>query len=370
MAITFGQPSAPSQVTTNLDSLFATSLANYKKTLTDNIGAQNALLYDIIRGKQYESADGGTYLAEDLMYALTPASSYDGYDELDDTPTDGITQVLYEWRQMAAPITYSMKEVIQNKQRLVDLVKARIKQAEMGLQEGFAQQLMWGNAPGGGNIYDQKINPSNGSIGIEPLLRLIAYNQDALTVGNISASSNTWWRNKWKTSAAVTYSDLLQELMNLYNKCALGTGGPPTHIFCDQVTWELATRAYFKVFKNSDGKDNTYPFVWERFLQAKIIMDDKVPDAFSNAIGTQVGGETDSDTLTYGTAIVVNANFMKLRYQPGRDFEMLTDENGKAFQKPIKGDSRVAHVAWMGNLTVNNRRKHGVLAKIPRTLTD
>jgi hypothetical protein len=46
---------------------------------------------------------------------------------------------------------------------------------------------------------------------------------------------------------------------------------------------------------------------------------------------------------------------------------MLKDENGNTFAKPINGDSRVGHVGWMGNVTINNRRKHGVIGNLART---
>ena len=138
MSITFGSTSAPSDITLYLDSVFGTSLANYRKTLIDNIGATNAFLHELIKSDQYESCDGGTYIQEPLMYELAPMSWYDGYDELSTIPTDGITDAIYEWRQAAAPITYNMKEVIQNKHKIVDLVKSRIMQAEMGIQEGWS----------------------------------------------------------------------------------------------------------------------------------------------------------------------------------------------------------------------------------------
>jgi hypothetical protein len=98
-------------------------------------------------------------------------------------------------------------------------------------------------------------------------------------------------------------------------------------------------------------------------------MDDKVPDYYSDTIGTLSGGSVDPTTLTYGTAIFLNSKFFKIRYWPQRDFELLKDENGKGFVKPINGDSRIGHIGWMGNDTISNRRKHGVLAKIARTLT-
>src|ERR1022692_2316246 len=149
--VTFGSGSAPSQVTLNLDGLFGISLAAYRKTLVDNIGAINAFFHELIKSELYESQDGGSYIQEPLMYALTPADSYDGYDELSTLPTDGITDAIYQWRQCAAPVVYSMKEIKQNKQKIVDLVKARIMQCEMGLQEYFSQSLLWGAAAEGGS---------------------------------------------------------------------------------------------------------------------------------------------------------------------------------------------------------------------------
>lgn len=370
MAITFGSTSAPSNITTYLDSVFATSLANYRKTLTDNIGASNAVLSAIMASEAYESADGGTDIREPLMYGLAPSDWYDGYDELGTLPTDGISEAVYEWRQQATPIVYNMKQVIQNQHRILDIVKSKISQAEMGMQESFAQAFMWGAVPQGGALTTAASSVVNGATGIEPIAKIIAYNSSSLTVGNIAESSNTWWRCKSATSAATTYSGFMFELENMYNSCALGTGGPPTHILMDQTTYQLFVHAYFSIYKaNPDAADGTYPFVAKKFFKALVVMDDKVPDFYSGTIGTQTGGVVDPSTLTYGTAIFVNAKFFKLRYHPDRDFEMLKDENGKTFAKPINGDSRVGHIAWMGNLTCNNRRKQGVLAKIARTLT-
>src|SRR5439155_23505637 len=107
MPITFGSISAPSNITTYLDSLFSQSLALYRKQLIDNIGATNAVLYEILKSDAYEEADGGTYIAENLMYGLAPAAWYDGYDEFSTIPTDGISQTIVEWRQMASPIAYN-----------------------------------------------------------------------------------------------------------------------------------------------------------------------------------------------------------------------------------------------------------------------
>src|SRR5580692_1260414 len=113
MSVTFGSSTAPSQVTLNLDSLFGTSLAAYKKELVDNIGATNAYFHEMITKDLYESQEGGSYIQAPVMYSLAPADTYDGYDELSTLPTDGITDAIQLWRQYASPIAYSMKEVKQ-----------------------------------------------------------------------------------------------------------------------------------------------------------------------------------------------------------------------------------------------------------------
>lgn len=369
--LTFGNASAPNNVTTYLDSVFSTSLANYSKQLTDNIGASNAFMYDLLKGDMYKACSGGTYITEQALYALAPMDSYSGYDEMAQTPVEGITQLMFDWRQAASPISYNMLEVCQNEQKIIDLVDARIEQAEMGIQEGWAQAFMWGSGATGGNLYTPKTSLVNGSLNIDPLPLLVSYDvTTSRKIGGLDQSLNTWWRNKTATSTATTYSGFMYELENMYNSTSLGSGGPPTHILMDQVTYQLFIHAYFSVYKaNPDALDGSYPFVGKKFLNAKVIMDDKVPDYYSNAVGTLSGGSVDSSTLTYGTAIFLNSKFFKIRYWPGRDFELLKDENGKGFVKPINGDSRVGNIGWMGNATIRSRRKQGVLAKIARTLT-
>lgn len=375
MALTFGSPTAPLSITTYLDSVFATSLANYRKQLVDNIGASNAVFYDLIKSDAYEEADGGTFIAEELMYALSPTDSYSGYDELSTVTTDGITQAAFPWAQLATPISYNSLEVIQNEHRIINLVKSRITQGTMGMQEGWAQQWWWGAAGQGGALTTPRVSPLNSSLGINPLPMLVSYNTSgssttALTVGGLSEYTYGWWANQSFTSTATTYSTYIRELLHFYNTMALGTGGPLTHIFMDQDSYETYCHAYFSVYKYAPGAvDQEYPFEAVKFLKAKVIMDDKVPDVYSGTVPTLVGGIGSSTSTTYGSYWGINSKFLKLRYHKDRDWEMLKDENGKTFAKPITGDSRLGHVAWAGNTTINNRRKHGVMGKVLKSIS-
>lgn len=357
MAVTFGSSSAPGQITLNLDSLFGQSLAAYKKTLTDNIGATNAFFFEMMKGDLYESQEG-SFIQIPLMYALAPADSYDGYDELSTLPTDGITDAIFQWRQCASPIAYSEKERKQNKNKIIDLVQSRIKQTEMGLQEYFSQSLLWGAAADSGALTTTRTSAVNGSSSIDPITQLISYTPNTGVVGNIDPATNTWWRNKTKTSAATGYDAFLLEMDHIFNSASLGTGGKITTVLADQTTYELFVHALYQKYRQIKTDEN-FPFENTLFKGAHIVMDDKVPDVANGVINAN----------TAGSMIMINAQFFKLIYEAESDFNMLKDQNGKTFFKPTNGDSRVGHVAWMGNTTVSNRRKQASFGNIARTLT-
>lgn len=358
MAITLGDSTAPSQITQYIDALFATSLPKYRKKLTDNIGELNAAIHSIMAGDGYESYEGGTDIREPLLYALSPMDSYEGYDELSDTPTDGITQAVFEARQLATPISYSMKEAIQNRLNILNLVQTKIQQGEMGIQEGFATHFTQGS--GAGAIETPKTSAVNGSTSISPLAKIVQVDPTTdEAVGNVNQSDHSWWQNKqYDMDGGTTESLFMQELNHLYNLCALGMGGPPNLILLDQVSYELFQTAYWTHYRKTSEGDSNFKFENSKFRNALLVMDDKIPDA-------------ENETLTYtsGSIYCLNTKFLKLRYIPERNFEMLQDENGKTFKKPLKGDSRLGHISWMGELTCNNRRKQGVGWGVPRVFS-
>ncbi len=354
---TYGDSSAPSYNTTYFDSVFSLSVENFQRELIDAIGASNSFLHKMRQSDFYESVPGGEFASTPLMYALAEADSYEGYDELSTLPTDGITKALYDWRQVSAPITYNLKEVIQNRNGIKDLVKARIMQCELGLEEYFAGALFRGN--GDGYLSTPKTSTRNGSLGPEPFGKLIADDPTATaTIGNIPQQTYTWWQNYTADSTATKYYQLLFELDHGYNTCSLGTGGPPDLMPLDQTSYELVVHALYTKYQQV-GSNNEFPFENTKFKRALLVMEDKVPDYYSNL----------TSTATYGTVLFINTKFFRVKYINDRNFVMLTDENGKVFQKPIGGDSRVGNMAWMGQVCCNNRRKQGVLAKIARTLT-
>jgi len=252
-----------------------------------------------------------------------------------------------------------MKEVLQNREGILDLVNSRIKQSELGIQEAFATHFFQGS--GSGDLLTPRTSSTNGSSSIEPVAKLIDYTPSgSRSVGNINQSTSTWWRNQSSTSSASTYDGFLREMDHIYNTCALGTGGAPDLVVVDQTTYELLVFAIYQRYRQTQS-DNNFPFENTKWKKATIVMDEKTPNISAGTLDTTSTGK--------GTAFFFNTNFFTFKYMEGRDFSMLKDENGKTFAKPINGDSRVGHIAWMGNVCTSNRRKQGVMGAIARSLS-
>jgi len=254
-----------------------------RTSLTDNIGTANAFFHKLMKNGQYEAYNGGISINEPLMYALAVAEPYSGYDELASDPIDGITTAVYVARQLAVPISYSMKEALENKHRYFDLVKAKVTQARMGIEEGFATHFLQGS--GDAALTTAKINAATGASSIDPVGLLIHQSPtSSVTVGNIAQNTESWWQNVRKSLNTTTYDIFMRLLNNLMNTCALGTGGAPDLLLMDQITYEQFVHAHYQKYGPTQG-DATFPFENTKFKNALVVMDEKVPD-FVTALTT------------------------------------------------------------------------------------
>lgn len=357
----YGAGSAPSQNTINYDAIMSTSLFNYQRTLTDNISKSNAFFYRIQENGMYESLDGGVAIQIPLMYALGTADWYEGYDTLNTDPTDGITSAFFDWRQLAVPVAISRKEERQNSStdRIIDLLKSKIMQAELGIKERFARAALQGSlASGGASLTTADSSGITGALGIDPVPLQVSSNPAAsVVVGNINGSTATWWQNQFKQTALTSAnksSDFLFEMNQVYDNCSKGPGGPPDTIICDQVTYELVNVAYYQVYRRTLDTADDMPFENVRFKRAILTWDEFVPDIMNGTLTPNTGN---------GTMYFFNTKFLAVKYDRETNFV------ATPFMKPVNQDARVAHILWMGNLCMSNRRKQGVWFNLPRTLT-
>lgn len=363
---TVGDTSAPSTNTIYYDALLTTTLDNYRATMIDNIYKDSAFLAAMREFGGIVETSGGERIREQLMYGTnSTVGSYEGYEQIDTTPQDGMTAAFYEWRELAGTIAISRREQRQNSSEaaIMSLLEAKTRQAEMGLREEANNQLVRGTVSGATFV------PGNNSKDMNPLgwfmRKLNATNPTAGgNVGNISASAESWWRHNTAVldSASAdtgnafalnvtTYAGLKVALRRMKNYCARGSGGAPNLIITDQVTYETYENALDANIRWQNTKMADLGFDSIKLGGAEIIWDEVVPDV-----------DNGTASLTDGSAFFVNTNFFRLYIDTETNFVTTP------FVTPENQTAMVAKVLLMANTCCSNLRKIGVCYAIAQTI--
>ena len=301
----------------NFDNLLTTTLANYRSTLTDNIFTARPLTYKLMENGRIRMLNGGTKIVEPLIYGTnSTVGSYSGYETLSLTPQEGISAAEFEWKQYAASIAISGIEEAKNngEQEIINLLEAKIMQAEESMRESFNQMFF---ADGTGNS-------SKDWNGLGNLV------ESGNTVGGINSSTYSWWQSKEEnTATALT----LAQMATAYNTVSVGNDHP------DLV---LTTQTLFEKY--------------EALLQPQLrYTDAKTADAgFQNLLFKAAPVMYDVH-CTAGVFYMLNTKYLTLVGHSGKWFSQTS------FISPEDVDARYALIMCYGNLTVRNRAKQGKL---------
>ena len=171
---TIGDAGAPNTNTIYYDALLSTTLEAYRKTLYDNIFKKSALLSYLRMSNAIQKQNGGERIRIPLMYGDNDTvTTHGGYDIIDTTPQDGLTTAFYEWAEIAGTITISRKEERQNsgEGQLLNLLEAKLKQAEMTMREYLNKCLVLGDVSGATFVPFQATGGSNGVLPLGYFLR-------------------------------------------------------------------------------------------------------------------------------------------------------------------------------------------------------
>jgi hypothetical protein len=364
---TIGDTNAPSTNTVYYDALLTTTLDNYRAQMVDNIYKDSAFLAALREFGGIRKDSGGERIREALMYETnTTVGSYEGYEQIDTTPQDGMTAAFYEWRELAATISISRREQRQNSSEaaIMSLLEAKTKQAEMGLREEANTQLLRGT------VSSATFVPGNGGKDMNPLGWFLRKDNevDPTTggdVGNIAGDTETWWRHKTAVAdsttadtgnsfalAISTYAGMKVGLRRMKNYCARGSGGAPNLLVGDQVSFETYENALDTNVRFQNTRMADLGFDSVKVAGAEFIWDEIVPDI-----------DNGTAAVTAGTVFFLNTNFYKLVIDGETDFvttPFITPENQTAM---------TAKVLLMANACVSNLRKHGVLYGLSQTIT-
>jgi hypothetical protein len=322
-------------VNANFDTLTATTLMNYRKTLEDNIFTSNPLFYWLKeKGNMKVDNSGGTKIVCPLMYGMNnTAKSYSGYDTIDIIPQDGISAAEYTWAQYAVGITISGEEEFKNsgEGRLINLLEAKIKQAELSLIDKFAEHLF-------------AASPATNDINSIPKI-VTADGYSAAGVGGIINTSgvNAWWANQYTSGTHTTaaFDKLIADVQLILLKCAKGNDRPDIGIF-DQATYSGLEGLLVKTI-------NFIP-------QLKNVKAAEI--GYDNYIVKGCTIMYDENALPAASPIFLNTKYIQLVTGAGKDFV------NTPFIKADNGDYKTCMILWYGNLVCSNRARQGTIVTV------
>lgn len=304
---------------TNFDALLSTTLANYRSQLTDNVFTARPLTYFLMDKGRIRMLNGGTKIVEPLIYGTnSTVKSYSGYDSVALTAQEGISAAEYEWKQYAASIAISGIEEGKNngEQEIINLLEAKIMQAEESMRESF-NQMFFGDGTG---------NSGKDWNGLGNLVEASG------TVGGINRATagNEFWQSKEEnTAGALT----LAQMASLYNSTSVGNDHP------DMI---LTTQTLFEKY--------------ESLLQPQLrYTDTKTADAGFQNLLFKAAPVTFDVHCTAGVMYMLNSKYLSLVGHSGKWFSQ-TD-----FVRTPDVDARYALILCYGNLTCRNAKKQGKL---------
>ena len=310
----------------NFDAILSTTLNNYRDQLTDNIFTARPLTYWLQDKSRIRMVNGGAKIVEPLIYGQnSTVKPYSGYDTISLTQQTGISAAEFDWKQYAASIAISGIEEAKNngEQEIINLLEAKIMQAEESMREGF-NQMFFGD--GTDTLGAGGTNSGNTWNGLTNLV------DSTGTVGGVDASDalNTWWRSyKNATAGALT----LAQMATAYNTVSVGNDHPDL-ILTTQLLFEKYESLLQPSLRFTDTKMADAGFQNFMFKGAPITYDVHCPA---------------------GTMFFLNSKYITLVGHTAKWFA------NTPFVRPENMDARYALIMCYGNLTVRNRAKQGKL---------
>ena len=302
----------------NFNELLSTTIANYRDQLTDNVFNARPLTAHLMDKGRVRMLSGGTKIVEPLIYGENnTVGSYSGYDTISLTPQSGVSAAEYEWKQYAASIAISGIEEAKNngEEAIINLLEAKVMQAEESMKEGFNAMFFGDGTGNGGDDW----------LGIEALVGTSA-------VGGIDPADtgNGFW-NSYVDSTVGALSQA--DMTTAYNTVSVGSDHPD-FIMTSQTLFEKYESLLTPQLRYTDTKTADSGFQNLLFKAAPVTYDVDCPT---------------------GNMYFLNSKYLTL---VGHSDKWFTQTE---FVRPENMDARYALIFCYGNLTVRNRKKQGKL---------
>lgn len=318
----------------NLSEIVTTTIQSRSRKMADNNTNNNALLSRLNERGNIKSVGGGDVILQELSFAdNSTVKNYSGYEELDISPSEVFSAASFDWKQKAVAVAISGLEQLKNsgKERMIDLLEARIANAEASMENSVATDLYSdGTGDGGKQIGG---------------LQLLVADTPTNTVGGIDRNTaiGAFWKNisfdaTTDGSTAATSANIQGYMNNVYSQLVRGRDRPDL-IVADNNYYGLFWASLQTIQRVTSDKMATAGFTSLKFVDADVVLDGGV------------GGGCPVNHMYF-----LNTKYIHFRPHRDRNFVPL---GGERFA--VNQDAIVKLIVWAGNMTLSNGRLQGVL---------
>lgn len=319
-----------------ISDIIATTIQSRTGKIADNVTKHNALLARLKQRGNTRSFGGGNVILQELSFqANGNAGWYSGYDLLPVAAQDVISAAQYDIKQAACPVIISGLDQLQNsgKERIIDLLEARVSVAEASMANLLAQGIYSDGTGAGGKQVDG-------------LAKQVIANPTAGVVGGIDRATWAFWRNQKFTAVAdgggaTTAANIQTYFNQLWAKLVRGMDRPDL-IIVDNAYWGLYMGSLQAIQRFTSADDAKLGFVSVKYMDADVVLDGGI------------GG-----FMPAKTAYFLNTKY--LHYRPHRDRDMVPLSPGQRYS--VNQDAAVQILAWAGNLTSSGLQFQGIMTE-------
>ncbi len=320
------------QLTKTWDVRASSTLEKFNPDVVDQIFKGIPVLDFMLASGKVRMLNGGLRISEPLLYTQNPNfQPYEHYDLVATAPTDEVTRAFYKWRLYNTSIVTSEQEILENSgsdTQLFDLLKTKVKNAEMSMRDGLATDL-----------YAAQTGKR-----LDGLATHIS--ETATTVGELAEATYTWWVPSRITSG-VDILNLRKNMRTMRNNILDGVPDAERAGLVI-VTTQSIHEAY---------EDTLQDIV--RFTSA-----DQNPRAgngfggFQNALAFSDIPMIWDSKVPANTMYFINTTFLGFVLHSELNFKM------SEMRHRVDQHASVSHIQFMGNLTGSARRHQGGIFNI------
>jgi hypothetical protein len=321
----------------SFDALVSTTIKNYRPKLIENLMSHEVFFWMLKEKGMVVEEEGSRGIVQPILYGENDTvKSYSGWDLLDITPQEGISAAEYDWKFLATSITINGEEEFRNsgsKTRVIELLKTKVRQAELSLELALNAMLF---TDGSGN----------GGKDIQGLAASVEEGTAWSTYGGINRTNHSFWRNQWIDFNA-TYTSWvtasggsiegMDALRKMYLNCSIGKVQPQLILTSQDIVEKYERYVEGKHLRTQNTAVAEAGFQNVEFKGIPMVFDNDAP----------------SDEIYF-----LNPEFMKFVVGKGRNFKS-TD-----FMRPQNQDAKSSLILLAANLVSLKSDVHGVITDV------